>query len=144
MSKNNPNAEVQTAPNTLQEEPRVEAQQPQQPPVIPPRETARKGGVMATYTRIYPKVYGGICEKCGVLDRNQDSEVQYKLCEHYRGMSLECNYCEPTKDQTEVTRISKLYIYDHPTMKDSYGRPTLGVVCDSFNCQNKFNEEFGK
>ncbi len=111
---------------------------------VPLRETEKKGGVMGLYTRIDPRIYGGICEKCGVLDKNQESEYQYKLCEHYRGLNLECSYCDPTKDQREVTRISQLYVYDHPFKKDQYGRPVLGVVCDSFTCQNAFNIEFGK
>lgn len=110
--------------------------------VQPPRQTERIEGVMAQYTRVYPKIYGGICEKCGVLDKDAPSTHQYKLCEHYRGMELNCSYCDPTKDSTEVTRISKLYVYDHPYKKDSYGRPVLGVVCDSYNCQAQFNEEF--
>lgn len=113
-------------------------------PTVSNRETARKGGIMGFTTRVYPKVYGGICEKCGVLDPNQPSEYQYKLCEHYRGLSLECNYCDPTKDQKEVTRISQLYVFDHPNMRDSRGEPVLGVVCDSFTCQNQFNVEYGK
>lgn len=121
--ENNPNVVVQPAPI---------------------RETEKKGGVSTLYTRIYPNVTGGLCEKCGVMDKNQPSEYQYKLCEHYRGLSLDCSYCDPTKDQKEVTRISKLYVYDHPFKKDSYGRPVLGVVCDSFTCQNQFNIEFGK
>lgn len=110
----------------------------------PPRETEKKGGVNQQFTRVYPRVKGGQCERCGVVDKNQPAEYQYKLCEHYRGLSLECSYCEPTKDQKEVTRISDLYIYDHPTKRDSFGRPVLGVVCDSFTCQNSFNIEFGK
>lgn len=121
---NNPTAEGQMAPSQ--------------------RETVRKGGVMGFTTRVYPKIYGGVCEKCGILDKNQDSMYQYKLCEHYRGLSLECNYCEPTKDRTEVTRISNLYVYDHPTKKDSQGQPALGVVCNSFTCTNQFNIEYGK
>lgn len=108
------------------------------------RETARKGGVMGFSTRVYPYVYGGLCEKCGIVDKNQPSHLQYKLCEHYRGLSLECNYCESTKDQNEVARISKLYVYDHPSIRDSKGEPVLGVVCDSFTCQNQFNLEYGK
>lgn len=110
----------------------------------PPRETEKKEGRVALYTRVYPAVYGGICEKCGVIDPNQPSTSQYKLCEHYRAMTLECSYCDATKDQNEVTRLSKLYVYDHPYKKDQHGRPVLGVVCDSFNCQNQFNLEFGK
>jgi len=111
---------------------------------VPMRETEKKGGVIGFTTRIYPKIYGGICEKCGVLDKNQESEYQYKLCEHYRGLNLECSYCDATKDQKEVTRISQLYVYDHPIKKDSVGRPVLGVVCDSFTCQDQFNKEWGK
>ena len=121
---NNPTAGGQIAPST--------------------RETVRKGGVMGFTTRVYPHVYGGLCEKCGVIDPNQESTVQYKLCEHFRGLSLECNYCEPTKDQNETTRVSNLYVYDHPTMKDQHGRPSLGVVCNAFTCTNAFNLEYGK
>lgn len=110
----------------------------------PIRETERKEGVVGYTTRLYPKVYGGICEKCGVQDKNQPAEYQYKLCEHYRGLSLECSYCDPTRDQKEVTRISQLYIYDHPFKRDSMGRPILGVVCDSFTCQDQFNKEYGR
>lgn len=99
---------------------------------------------MGARTRVYPKVRGGICDKCGVLDPNADSQDQYKLCEHFRGLSLECNYCDPTKDQREVTRISVLYVYDHATQRDELGRPALAVVCDSFTCTSKFNAEHGR
>jgi hypothetical protein len=111
-----------------------------------PRETERQEGTTALVTRVYPKIYGGLCEKCGVIDPNAPSTYQYRLCEHYRDLpqGLTCSYCEPTKSQEEVTRISKLYVYDHPYKKDGYGRPILGCVCDSFLCQNKFNLEFGK
>lgn len=107
------------------------------------RETVRTGGKQGFTTRVYPEVYGGLCEKCGVVDKNLDSQEQYKLCEHYRNMSLECNYCDATKDQREVTRIAKLHMFDHPFQKDSNGQPRLGVVCDSFMCTNAFRMEFG-
>lgn len=112
--------------------------------VAMPRETVRKEGAMGHRTRVYPRVYGGICEWCGVLDPNRDSQDQYKLCPHYRGISLECNYCDNTKDQREVTRISKLYVYDHPTQKGADGMPALAVVCDSFLCTSAFNAEYRK
>lgn len=108
------------------------------------REMVRKQGVMGHRTRVYPRVYGGICEYCGVLDSNVDSQDQYKLCPHYRGMTLECNYCDPTKDQREVTRISKLYVYDHKSQRGADGSPALAVVCDSFTCTALFNAEYGK
>ncbi len=107
-----------------------------------PRTTVRHEGVMGHVTRRYPKVHGGICDWCGVLDNNRDSQDQYKLCPHYRGMSLECNFCDVTKDQREVTRISELYVYDHPTQKGPDGLPALAVVCDSFTCRSAFNQIF--
>lgn len=111
-----------------------------------PRETERKDGRVTMTTRIYPRIHGGLCEKCGVIDPNSPSVQQYRMCEHYRDLpnGIECSYCEPTKDPQEVTRISQLYVYDHPTKRDSHGRPVLGAVCDSFACQNAFNLEFGK
>ncbi len=114
--------------------------------VQPPRQTERKGGVTTLYTRVYPRIYGGVCEKCGVMDNNQPSTNQYRLCEHYRGLGvpIECSYCEPTRDVKEMTRISQLYVYDHPTKRDELNRPVLSAVCDSFTCQNQFNNEWGK
>ena len=109
-----------------------------------PRTTVRQEGRMGHRTRVYPRVKGGICDWCGVLDPNQDSQDQYKLCPHYRGLTLECNYCDPTKDQREVTRMSDLYVYDHPTQRGADGLPALAVVCDSFSCTDRFNKEFGK
>ena len=107
-----------------------------------PRSTVRQGNKIGYTTRKYPEVRGGICEKCGVLNPNADSQDQYRLCEHYRGVNLECNYCDPTKDQREVTRVSVLHMFDHPSQKGPDGRPALGVVCDSFNCQNAFQAEY--
>ena len=111
-------------------------------PVPATRTTVRHEGQMGARTNWYPRVRGGICEKCGVLDQNLDAQDQYKLCPHYRGMSLECNYCDPVKDQKEVTRISELYVYDHPVKRDEQGRPLLGCVCDSFTCRSAFNAEY--
>ena len=109
-----------------------------------PRTTVRKEGQMGARTRVYPKVKGGICDWCGVVDNNRDSVDQYKLCPHYRGLTLECNYCDAAKDQREVTRISNLYVYDHLTQRGPDGLPALAVVCDAFTCTSKFNEEFRK
>lgn len=109
-----------------------------------PRTTVRNEGAMGFRTRVYPKVVGGICEWCGVLDPNRDSQDQYKLCQHYRGLTLECNYCDPTKDQREVARISKLYIFDHKSQKGDDGLPALAVVCDSFTCNSAFRAEYGR
>jgi len=132
-------------PTAVSEKAQIPKEEPvvQAPPAPAPRELEKKEGTRTYYTRIYPRVNGGICEKCGVIDKNQPAIYQYKLCEHYRGLSLECSYCDPTRDPDEVVRISSLKIYDHPTKKDAQGRPVLGVVCDSYDCTARFNSEFG-
>lgn len=107
-----------------------------------PRQTERTGGRAVPHTRMYPMVRGGLCDKCGVVDPNMDSQDQYKLCEHFRGMNLECSYCDPTKDPREVTRISVLKVHDHPYDKDEIGRPKLVVVCDSYECATKHQNRF--
>lgn len=114
--------------------------------VSSPRETERREGRVALYSRYYPRISGGICEKCGVVDDKQPSIYQYKLCEHFRpllgGNNLECSYCDSSKDPSEVMRVSNIFVYDHPYKKDSIGRPVLGAVCDSYNCKTRYNEEF--
>lgn len=112
--------------------------------VQPLRETVRKEGGSFHTSRIYPKIYGGVCEKCGVVDDKSPEQFQYKLCEHYRGLSLDCMYCDPTRDQNDVAKISELKVFDHPYKKDGYGRPALGVVCNSFMCTDQFLKEFGR
>lgn len=107
-----------------------------------PRETERRGGKTVPYTKMYPMVRGGLCDACGVIDPNSESTHQYKLCPHFRGMNLECSYCDPTKDPIEVTRISVLKAHDHPYEKDSQGRPKIVVVCDSYECSNKHETRF--
>ncbi len=108
-----------------------------------PRQTERRGGTTVAYTRMHPRVIGGQCEWCGVLDNNQESIYQYKICPHFRGMqTLECSYCDPTKNPEEVIRSSVMKIHDHPTDKDEAGRPKLVVVCDSYECSSKHLERF--
>lgn len=107
-----------------------------------PRQSERRGGRTVPHTKRYPQVVGGQCEFCGTLDRNQDSQVQYKLCPHFRGMTLECSYCDPTKNQEEVIRSAILNIHDHPTDRDESGRPTLVVVCNTYECSTKHRERF--
>lgn len=106
------------------------------------RHVERQGGVTVPYTRMYPEVRGGICEKCGVLDKYQPSIYQYKLCPHFRGMTLECSYCDQSKDQNEVIGRSVMRVHDHPYQKDHMGNPTLVVVCDSYTCSEKHLARF--
>lgn len=107
-----------------------------------PRETERRGGKTVPYTRMYPKVRGGQCEYCGTIDPNQEAIYQYKLCPHFRGMTLECSYCDGTKDPNEVIRYSVMKVHDHPYDKDGLGRPKLVIVCDSFECSSKHQARF--
>ena len=108
-----------------------------------PRQMERQGGKTVPYTKMYPLVRGGLCDWCGVLDKNQPSTYQYKLCPHFRGMGdIECSYCDPTKDPVEVIRYSVMKIHDHPYDKDQFGRPNIVVVCDSYDCSTKHRARF--
>lgn len=31
-----------------------------------------------------PRIIGGICEYCGVIDKRKKSGEQYKLCKHFK------------------------------------------------------------
>ncbi len=85
----------------------------------------------------FPEVRGGICEWCGVLDGNQPSQYQYKLCPHYRGMQLRCSYCPETKDTDDVINHSTLRVLQHP---DSPGK--LIIHCDSYECLKKHEQRW--
>lgn len=98
----------------------------------------RQGGTSEPFTHHYPEVRGGVCEFCGILDRNVESQNQYKLCPHFRGIGqLACSYCPDYKNPEEVTRISKLNIHQHPTYPNQ-----LIVVCDSYECSQKHIARF--
>lgn len=108
-----------------------------------PRSIERKGGRAVPYTRMYPKVVGGQCEFCGTLDPNQPATYQYKICPHFRNMgTLECSYCDQTKDPDEVVRSSVVKVHDHPYERDANGNPVLVVVCDSYECSQKHRARF--
>ena len=62
----------------------------------------RQGDVSAPYSRRFPQIRGGVCEFCGVIDPNQPSQHQYKLCPHYRGMQMRCTYCPETKEPDDI------------------------------------------
>lgn len=79
---------------------------------------------------MFPEVRGGICEYCGVIDKNYPSEQQYKLCGHFRGKNLACSYCPATKNSEEVTAKSVLRIMQHPEQPRK-----LIVQCNSYECK---------
>lgn len=103
------------------------------------KQVERQGLNAEQFTRRYPRVFGGVCEFCGVLDKNVDSVNQYKLCEHYRGMQLRCSYCDSSKDSDEVIRRSELKVADSPDNPNQ-----LVVWCDSYECSEKHLNRFNK
>lgn len=108
------------------------------PPAAPrPMQIERQGSKSEPYVRHMPHVRGGVCEFCGVLDQNVPSQYQYKLCPHFRGLSLRCSYCDENKDPDEVVYHADLQIVEHPD------RPgTLIVCCDSYECSRAHQQRF--
>lgn len=97
----------------------------------------RQGLHTEPLTRRHPEVRGGTCEFCGLIDQNVEATQQYKLCQHYRGMQLQCSYCPAEKDPDEIIRHSVMNVYDHP---EKQGK--LIVVCDAYDCVNKHRNRF--
>lgn len=100
-------------------------------------EIERQGSRTEPVTLRMPQVRGGICEFCGVMDKNYPSEQQYKLCPHFRGMQLRCSYCDETKDPEDVIGHSVLNIAGHPDNPNK-----LIVWCDSYNCSRAHEARF--
>lgn len=101
------------------------------------KQVERQGESGSAFVHHHPQVRGGICEFCGVIDPNQPSQYQYKLCPHYRGMQLRCTYCSPTKDSDDVIYHATLNITEHPDNPDK-----LVVCCNSYECTKKHEERF--
>lgn len=98
----------------------------------------RQGSTSVPYTRIYPKVRGGVCEFCGILDPSVPSEYQYKMCPHFRAIGqLACSYCPDYKEPDAVNKNSTLVVHAHPDNPDK-----LVVVCGSYDCTRKHFERF--
>jgi len=100
-------------------------------------EFEKVGGQAVPMVRHYPEVRAGTCEYCGVIDPSKPADIQYQLCPHYRGKVIECTYCPPNTNPTDVIRMSKIMIMDHPD------RPGQKIaVCDRTECQKKHQERF--
>jgi hypothetical protein len=98
----------------------------------------RQGSRTEPITARYPQVRGGICEFCGVMDRNQPSEQQYKLCPHFRNIGqLRCSYCPDTKEPDDVIGHAVLNVAGHPDNPNK-----LIVWCDSYNCSRAHEARF--
>lgn len=108
-------------------------------PIAPvsPFRVERQGSQTEPVTRRFPQVRGGVCEFCGILDRDVPSQFQYKLCQHFRGLELRCSYCDETKDPDDVNGHAILNIAAKP------GSPNeLVVWCNSYECSRKHEARF--
>lgn len=112
---------------------------PQQPLVPRQMQVERSGEFSSPSSFRYPQVRGGICEFCGVLDVNQPSQFQYKLCPHYRGLALRCTYCPAAKDPDDVIYHANLNVASHPDNPSK-----LVVWCDSYECSRAHEGRFSR
>lgn len=112
---------------------------PVSPRYIMPREleVERLGEFGSGMTFVFPEVRGGICEYCGVIDQNYPSEVQYKLCPHYRGQDLRCTYCPSSKDVNQVIGHSILRVLQHPDNPKK-----LLIHCNSYDCLKRHEQRW--
>ena len=108
-------------------------------PVPPPQKTIeRQGGHTEPYTRRLPQIRGGVCEYCGVLDKNVPSQHQYQLCPHFRGLGeMRCSYCDEAKNPADVVSNAVLNIAEHPDNPNK-----LVVWCNSYVCSGKHIARF--
>lgn len=111
----------------------------QKPSYVNPRNkrTGRYAAGGVPMSRKWPDVRGGVCEWCGVIDPNTPSQFQYKLCEHYRGLQLACDYCGGQRDQDDNIYHSTFLIHDHPDNPD-----LLVIRCNSYKCVEKHEQRF--
>ena len=129
-----PATERDTAPVTEQ----VYIPQPQyQPPAPRQMRVERQGSQSEAYTRRFPQIRGGICEFCGVLDKNVPSQHQYQLCPHYRGMQARCTYCPENKDPDEIVYHAAMNVAESPDNPN-----VLIMWCDSYECSRAHEKRF--
>lgn len=99
------------------------------PPAPRQMRVERQGDQSEPFVRRFPRILGGICEFCGVIDRNYPSQYQYKLCGHYRGMDARCTYCPATKDPEDVVYHADMNVAESPT------NPGMLIMwCNSYEC----------
>lgn len=118
----------------------VQVQAPK--PVYRRKTIERQGGATVAQVQRWPYVRGGVCDWCGIVDKNIQYEStgihQYELCPHFRDIGkIACSYCPASKDPGEVIGHAKMIISSHPDNPDR-----LVVVCDSFNCSKAHIERF--
>ncbi len=100
----------------------------------------RPGESSGLRTRFFPRVIGGTCEHCGVIDQNYPGNVQYKFCQHYsqfRDTGMKCVFCKETADHDDVVRMSEMLV-----MEDPYVPGNLVTLCKSYECTKKFEQKY--
>ena len=103
-----------------------------------PKTIERQGQRSEPYTKRLPQIRGGICEFCGVMDKNAPSQQQYQMCPHFRGLGeMRCSYCDEAKDPTDVVIHAVLNIAEHPNNPDQ-----LVVWCNAYECSRKHETRF--
>lgn len=90
----------------------------------------------------FPRIIGGVCESCGIIDRNLASELQYTKCKHYKDLydtqgQFRCSYCDETVDPVAVVKAHTLNVATHP---DDPSR--LVLWCGSYKCLQKHEKRF--
>ena len=128
----NPATERDTAPETA-----ITSVPVYTPPAPRQMRVERQGASGSPSSRRFPEIRGGVCEFCGVLDRNVPSQYQYKMCPHFRGMQARCSYCPENLDPDDVIYHEKLNVAEHP---DNPG--TLIMWCGKYECSKKHLERF--
>src|SRR3990167_9590217 len=100
----------------------------------------RLGSKSTPYTRMKPKVTGGICAFHGVIDSNKPSEVQYLLCPCFKDVGeLRCTYCPENADPIEVIKKASIKVQESPD------RPGVWIaVCDSYTCGKAHEARFNR
>lgn len=112
--------------------------EPSNAPVNRQKTLERQGQRTEPYTRRLPQIRGGVCEFCGVLDRNVPSQDQWRLCPHFRGIpEMRCSYCDEAVNPTDIVLKSILNIAEHPDNPDK-----LVVWCNSYKCSGKHEARF--
>lgn len=139
-----PATEREMAPLPTQSEPSVSVVEKEivyvpvyTPPAPRQMRVQRQNAEGVPSSRRFPNIIGGVCEFCGVIDANQPSQYQYKLCSHYRGMQAWCSYCPSSKDPDDVAYHANLNVREDP-----YRAGELLMWCDSYECSRKHLEKF--
>lgn len=97
----------------------------------------RPGESSELLARSFPNIKGGVCDYCGVIDKNVPGHLQYKLCPHYQGMEMKCTFCKETADHTDVIRMSDLIVKEDP-----YAPGNLVTLCQGYECTRKFRQKY--